>query len=188
MDDHRTLQTETLQGSSHGIEKIFPGHPQHLCLGSQRINQRAEQVEHRADTQAASQRGQVHQGRMPGRSEEECDARRWNRLDDRLQRSLEIEAQPLQHIGGTDLSTGTAVAVLRHLHAAGGGGEGNSGGDVEGVCTIAARATGVHQKTIGPGTGQRAGLPQHRCHRRQFFCLHPLGPEASQKGTGLDGR
>ena len=88
-----------LQSARHGVEKFRTRHAKNLGLGLQRIDQRTQQVEHRADPQAASQRRQIHKSWMPGGSEQEGDTGSRQSVDHLVQRCLEVEAEPLEHVG-----------------------------------------------------------------------------------------
>lgn len=184
MDHHGPTQTQAGEGLGHRIEQVGTGHPQHLGLGSQGIDQRTEQVEHGAHPEAAPQWGQAHQGRMPARGKQKRDARPGECRDHLGRRSPEVEAQGFEHIGRAHPATGAAVAVLGHCGATGGGGEGHRCGDVEAVGAITAGAAGVHQGQIGPLAGHGAGLAQHPGHGGQFLTGGPLGPQGRQQGPG----
>ena len=123
---------------------------------------------------------------MPGRCKQERHPSNGQSLHNRWKRSLEVQAQSFQHIGGSDLATGTAIAVLGNLHAAGGSREGHGRGDIERVSTITTGAAGIDHRQGRTVTGQWTGLPQHRRHCRQLIRHHSLGPQTSQKRSGLD--
>ena len=71
MDHHGPLQPQAGEGLGHRIEQLQPRHPQHLAIGPERIDQRAQQVEHGANPQTAPQGCQPHQGWMPARGKQE---------------------------------------------------------------------------------------------------------------------
>ena len=74
MDDHGPGQSQPPQGFGHGIEQVGAGHPQNLGLGGEGIDQGTEQIEDRADAEAAAQGSQLHQGRVPAGGEQKGDA------------------------------------------------------------------------------------------------------------------
>ena len=122
---------------------------------------------------------------MPAGRKQKGDTRRLQGSDHLLRRRLEVEAGSLEHISRTHLAAGAAVAVLGHMGTAGRRHEGHSRGDVERVGAITAGAAGIHQRQIRPGPRQRAGLTQHRRHRRQLLPVHTLGAQGGQQRTGV---
>ena len=99
MNHDGTAQAQSLQSARHGVEKLRTRHAKNLRLGLQRIDQGAQQVEHRAHPQGASQRRQTHKSWMPGGSEQEGDTGSRQSLHHLFQRCLEVETEPLEHIG-----------------------------------------------------------------------------------------
>ena len=124
---------------------------------------------------------------MPRRCEEESHTGHTDGIHHRLQRCLEVEPETFEHIGGTDLAAGAAVAVLGHADATGRCREGHRSRNVKGIGPITTGAARIHHQEVGPGAGQRAGLPQDSGHRRQLVGHHALGAQTRQKGSGLHG-
>ena len=99
MNHDSTAQAQLLQSSRHGVEKLWTRHAKNLRLRLKRIDQGAQQVEHRANPQGASQRCQIHKSWMPGGSEQEGDTGSRQSLHHLVQGCLEVETEPLEHIG-----------------------------------------------------------------------------------------
>jgi len=83
---------------------------------------------------------------MPARRKQKGDAGLLKGSHHLLQRRLKLQAQTFEHISGTHLAAGTAIAVLGHHHTASRRGEGHSRGDVETVGAITTGAAGIHQR------------------------------------------
>ena len=190
MDDHGPGQSQPPQGAGHRIEQVGAGHPQNLGLGGEGIDQGTEQIEDGADAEAAAQRRQLHQGRVPAGGEQKGDAMGLQCRQHPFLGRRQIQAQGFQNIGRTDTAAGAAVAVFGYPRPAGGGREGHRRGDVEGVGPVAAGAAGIHQfeaiDKLWKWAGQAAGPPQHGGHGRQFFPCGALGAEGGQQGAGED--
>ena len=184
MHHHGSARAEPGEGFGHGLELIGPRHPQHLGLRPQGIHQRTKLVEHGAHPEAAPQRSQTHQGRVPAGGEHKGDPRLPQGGQHPLRRRRQIHPESLEDISRAHPTAGTAVAVLGHGGTTGGGGEGHGGGNVEALDPGAAGAAGIHQRQRGPGGGHGGGFPQHDRHGRQFRTAHPLGPQGGQQGAG----
>ena len=184
MHHHRPPQAEAGQGIGHRIEQLNAGNPHHLGFRPQRIHQRTQQIEYGAHPQAAAQGRQGHQGRMPGRGEQEGETHPGQGRHHLGSIDLQRQAEGLEHIGGAHPATGAAIAMLGHSSAAGGGHKGHGGGDVEAVGPIAAGAAGIHQGHGRPLHGQRTGLAQYGCHGSQLLTIDALGAQGRQQGTG----
>ena len=82
---------------------------------------------------------------MPARRKQEGDTGLLECSHHLLQGRLQLQAQPFEHVSGTHLAAGAAIAVLGHHHTAGRSGEGHGRGDVETVGPIATGSAGIHQ-------------------------------------------
>jgi hypothetical protein len=84
---------------------------------------------------------------MPLWSEEERQARLFDRPHDPIGRRVELHSQRLEHIGAAAAARHGAIAVLGHSNTAAGDDDGRGSRDVEGVRGVAARAAGVEHLT-----------------------------------------
>ncbi len=113
------------------------------CCGG--IRERPEHVEHRPHAELAAHRSGVAEAGMVGGREDEAEAELVDRPGDAVRLQLEVEAERLEHVGGTGGRRDGAVAVLCDARAGGGRHERRRRGDVERPCAIATCSSRVHE-------------------------------------------
>ena len=105
---------------------VHGGHDRtHLAVGAAdghvrrigRVGQRSQDVEHARDAERGANRANKAHGRVEGAGERKGDAYLVADLPDRLGLQIHRQAEILEHVGGSALRGGGAVAMLDDLHA-----------------------------------------------------------------------
>ena len=137
-------------------QQLRPGHSHHLGHGLRGVRERAEQVEGSAHPELPPWKGRVAGRGVEGGGEEKRPAHLVEAALHLLDGSVDAHPQGLEHVGAAAAPARRAVAVLRHLHPAGGHHQGGHRRDVEGGGAVTPRAAGVHRFGSPKGQGARA--------------------------------
>ena len=140
-----------------------------------RIDERPEDVEHRAHAErGAHRRDRLHRRVIVGREQEgEVRSPRGRRA---ARRAVERDrqAERLEHVGAAAAAGDRAVAVLHHRHPAGGGQQRGAGRDVEAAGGIPAGADDVDARARPAGSP--AGAPGGAWRARSRAPRRPTTP------------
>ena len=185
--DQGPFDAQAAEGAGHQFQLAGIVDAQDLELGSRRIGQRPEQIEHGAHPQFAAGGGGMLHGRVMAGCEQKADANRIDAVRHRIGRNVQAHAERLEHVGAAGAGGDGPVAVLGHRLAAGGDDDGHGGGDVEGVHARgsgAAGTAGIEQVTgvRVDGGGSGAHGAGGACHD---FGRFAADGQAHQQGAGL---
>jgi len=133
------------EGFSDQGEHLRRKHTEDLRVGSSRIGEGAEKIEHRAFADLFSRGNGMAGSGMGSRSEEESDADVSNSASGFVQRQVNVYPEGFEHVGGAAKRAHRTIAMFGNARAC--GRSHNCGGrrNIEGAARIAARPTGVDQ-------------------------------------------
>ena len=143
VDDERGLAAEFFEDMRERLGKFGVINTRELDARASRVGERTEDVEDGALTHLFARTNGIFHGGMKLGREHEADADLLNGGGNLLGRDVEIDAEGRENIGTAALGGSGAVAVLGNFTPCACEDERSGGGDVEGVCTVAACADDV---------------------------------------------
>ncbi len=148
----------------HRLHPLARKSADHLALDAGRVRQRPKQVEDGAGAEFDPRRADVLHGRVMRGCEHETDAGVADASAHLLGVEIDLDAERLQHVGGSRFRRQRAVAVLGDWHAGAGNHEGRASRDVVGTRGVTTGAHHVdrlrrrlHAQHLGAHGGHRAG-------------------------------
>jgi hypothetical protein len=146
------------KGLGEEATKARPKDAAEVKVGARRVGERAEQVEDCAHTQLLAHGRDVAHSGVEVLRKEEAEAAGLNDAHRVRAADVEVGAQCLEQVGASALGGVGAVAVLEHAAACCSDHQRRSGGHVERVDAVAARA---HDVNDGEGRRARLGVGAH---------------------------
>ena len=171
--------------TAQGSENV----PSSTCAGRPGIDQRADEVEHRAASrhgQRLAHRRDVLERRMIVRREEKDITQLLHGAAQFFGRRGQVDPERGQQVGAAAFRGDAAVAVLHHRHAGAGQHQRHQAGDIESAHVVAARADdvdGLRRPRLQAGI-ERQGA-KNRGKRRDLGRRLPLVGERREKGGFL---
>src|SRR5581483_136823 len=150
VNDQHVPTAEALQHAHLYAHQVRMKHAQQLIRRAGRVGQRPEDIEDRAHPELFAHRCRMFHGAMVIRREHETDPGLGDTIGDLRRRQVDMGAERFEHVRASRLARYAAATVLCHARAGRGGGEHGSGGNIEGMRGVAARADDIEQMLL-PG-------------------------------------
>ncbi len=153
-----------------------------------RVRDRPEQIEDRPNSDLAADRASESHRGVERRRVHEADTDPFDRLGHLLRRKLDLDTQPLQHVGRPTTAGRRPVAVLGDLDACPGHDERCRRRDVERVCAVAAGSAGVDDRPDVIERDMNGLRTHHLGEPGQFLVRLAAHPQPHQKRSDLGWR
>lgn len=187
VNDQRVLNPERVQSLGDRAQVRNRGHAHDLPPHPGRVREWADEVEDRTKTEFPTQRGQLPEGRVVPRCEQEPETGLRYAPGGDFGGSVDPNAQRFEHIGTATTAAHRAVPVFRHPCTAGGGHEPRESRDVYGLKAIPSGAAGVDEAVGGEWKRRRAFAKGAR-EAQDFSAVLAADPQGAQQAPGLGGR